>query len=208
MLKENIIVPSSSPWAAPIVLVDKPDGSIRFCVDYRKLNSLTVPDLYPLPRMDDIIECLATSQYISIIDLSSGYWQICLEEKSRDKSSFINQVGIYHVKRLPFGLKNTEATFQRMMNKLLHDLPFASAYLDDPGIFCPDFAAHMSHIETVLCGLQNAGLTVKASTCQWIRGKVLYLGHLIEQEEIHPNPAKVDTIQTVSYTHLTLPTKA
>ena len=106
-------------------------------------------------------------------------------------TTFISHVGTFHFRRLPFSLKNAGASFQRMIDKLLHGLSFASAYLDDVAIFSCDFESHMSHIDTVLSRIRQAGLRVKASKCQWMQGKVMYLGHLIGQREIQPLHAKV-----------------
>ena len=118
MLKENIIVPSSSLWSAPIVLVDKPDGSIRFCVDYRKLNLVTKPDAYPMPRLDNLIETIGVCRYISCLDLTKGFWQV-----------WIDPFGLFEFRVLSFGLRNSPATFQRLMDKTLQGLSaFTVAY--------------------------------------------------------------------------------
>ena len=121
LLDHEVISPSHSPWAAPIV-VRKPDSSIRLCVDYRQLNSVTQRDAFPMPRVDDAIDCMAGARWFSTLDLASGYWQVELEEASKAKSAFVTPFGLYEWNRMPFGLCNAPSTFQRLMNTILGDL--------------------------------------------------------------------------------------
>ena len=122
MLRKNVIEPSKSPWAFPIVLVPKKDGSTRFCVDYRKLNAITIKDSYALPRIDDAIATLHGNKYFTSIDLNSGYWQIPMDQKDKGKTAFITDSGLWKFNVLSFGLTNAPATFQRYMNALLAGL--------------------------------------------------------------------------------------
>ena len=119
MLARNVIQPSTSPWASPIVIVRKKDGSARFCVDYRKLNAITRKDAYPLPRIDDTLDTLSGSRWFSTLDLLSGYWQVEVAEGDRDKTAFATQSGFFEFKVMPFGLCNAPATFQRLMDLVL-----------------------------------------------------------------------------------------
>ena len=137
MLKKGVIEPSGSPWSSPIVMVRKKDGSIRFCVDYRKLNSVTRKNAYPLPRIDDCLDTLNGSAWYCTLDLESGYWQIAMDPESIEKTAFITASGLYHFKVMPFGLCNAPATFQEMMNKMLRGLIGTKClvYLDDIIIF-------------------------------------------------------------------------
>jgi len=122
MLANKIIRPSRSPWSSPVVLVIKKDGTIRFCIDYRKLNNITIKDVYPLPRIDDSLSTLANNSYFSTLDLCSGYWQIPVAEADKVKTAFITHSGLFEWNVMPFGLTNAPATFQRYMDIVLAGL--------------------------------------------------------------------------------------
>ena len=122
MQEQGVVQPSSSPWASPVVLVPKKDGTLRFCIDYRRLNAITWKDVYPLPRVDDILIAFGESKYFSSLDLASGYWQIELDEDAKRKSAFTTYNGLFEFIRMPFGLCNAPATFQRLMQRVLSGL--------------------------------------------------------------------------------------
>ncbi|CAM4626007.1 unnamed protein product [Lepidochelys kempii] len=196
MLQMGVIRPSESAWASPVVLVPKPDGEIRFCVDYRKLNAVTRPDNYPMPRTDELLEKLGRAQFISTLDLTKGYWQVPLDESAKERSAFITHLGLYEFNVLPFGLRNAPATFQRLVDGLLAGLgEYAVTYLDDVAIFSDSWADHLEHLQKVLERIREAGLTVKAKKCQIGLNRVTYLGHQVGQGTISPLQAKVDAIQ-------------
>ncbi|CAM4684191.1 unnamed protein product, partial [Lepidochelys kempii] len=196
MLQMGVIRPSGSAWASPVVLVPKPDGEIRFCVDYRKLNALTHPDNYPMPRTDELLEKLGWAQFISTLDLTKGYWQVPLDESAKERSAFTTHVGLYEFNVLPFGLWNAPTTFQRLVDGLLVGLgEYAVSYLDDVAIFLDSWEEHLEHIQKVFERIREAGLTVKAKKCQIDLNRVTYLGHQVGQGTISPLQAKVDAIQ-------------
>lgn len=137
MLEQGIITPSKSPWAAPLVLVRKKDQSIRVCTDFRFLNSITIKDSYPLPRIDDSLDALGGSIWFSTLDLASGYWQVEMDPKDQEKTAFATTGGLYEYKVMPFGLVNAPATFERLMEQVLLGLHWETClvYLDDIIVF-------------------------------------------------------------------------
>jgi hypothetical protein len=137
MLDADIIQKSNSPWASPIVVVSKKNGKKRFCVDYRKLNTLTKKDAYPLPRIDEMMDNLGDAKWFSSMDLTSGYWQIGMDPSSMEKTAFISREGLYEFKVMPFGLCNAPATFQRAMDSILdeYNWNFAMVYIDDINVY-------------------------------------------------------------------------
>ena len=197
MLKSNVIKPSQSPWASPIVLVAKKDGSTRFCVDYRKLNTVTKKDVYPLPRIDDTLDLLATNKFFSTLDLASGYWQIAMEETSKEKTAFTTHVGLYEFEVMPFGLCNAPATFQRLMENILHSLIGKSClvYLDDVLVLGRTLEEHAENLEAVLSRIRAAGLKLKPSKCNLARKEVEYLGYCVSAKGVATDPKKVTAIK-------------
>ncbi|UYV76308.1 hypothetical protein LAZ67_13003313 [Cordylochernes scorpioides] len=196
MLKGGIVQLSESPWSSPVVLVKKKNGSWRFCVDYRHLNKITKKDVYPLPRIDDTLDCLRGASYYSSMDLRSGYWQIEVDEADREKTAFITPDGLYEFKVMPFGLCNAPATFERMMDTLLRGLKWSMClcYLDDIIVFSPTFDEHVRRLELVLRCLSKAGLVLNPDKCLFGTKRLSIFGHLVDGEGVHPDPGKVDAM--------------
>ena len=160
MLKKGIISPSKSPWGPPIVLVAKKDGSTRFCIDYRKVNSVTHKDAYPLPRVDDTLDTLVGSIWFSTIDLKSGYWQVEVAPEHQEKTAFCTQDGLFEFNVMPFGLCNAPATFQRLMDCVLASLQWSNClvYIDDIIIMGRSLDEHLHNLQQVFDQLKLAGL--------------------------------------------------
>ena len=198
MLAADVIRPSVSPWAAPVVLVEKKSGEQRFCVDYRKLNGVTKKDSYPLPRIDDTLDMMHGKRFFTTLDLASGYWQIELEESAKEKTAFIVENNLYEFNRMSFGPCNAPATFQRLMNHILRTVLGKSAlvYLDDVIIFSDSLTEHFQHIREVFKLIGNAGLKLKLKKCQFLKDSVNYLGHIISAAGISPDPQKIERIAT------------
>ena len=200
MLQQGVIRRSQSPWASPIVLVAKKDSSTRFCVDYRRLNSETKLDVFPLPRIDDTLDLLSNSRYFTTLDLASGYWQVRMAPDSTEKTAFVTHSGLYEFVVMPFGLCNTPATFQRLMEIVLDGLArdICVVYLDDILIVGATFEEHQRHLRKVLDRLQEAGLRLKPSKCHIARRQVEYLGYVVSEQGITTDPRKIEAVKAIS----------
>jgi hypothetical protein len=172
MLAANIIRVSTSPWSSSIVLVPKPDNTKRICINYRRLNAVTVPDVFPLPRIQDILDSLSGSSFFTSFDLKAGYWQTQLDETSIPKTAFTTTDGHYEFVRTPFGLRNAPSQFCRLMQILLGPYKFVSVYLDDITIHSKTFNEHIDHIKTVLTVLRKAKLKLNKKKCVWLASSI------------------------------------
>ena len=196
MLSKGVIKPSTSPWASPIVLVKKKDGSTRFCVDYRKVNNVTRKDAYPLPRVDDILDTLAGSQWFSTLDLISGYWQVEVKEEDREKTAFCTPDGLFEFEVMPFGLCNAPATFQRLMELVLAGLQWTTClvYLDDVIVTGKTFEEHLDHLGGVLQRIRDANLKLQPTKCALCSEEVKFLGHIVSRKGVATDPAKTEKV--------------
>ena len=198
MLDSDVIESSSSPWSSPVVLVRKKDGSVRFCVDYRKLNSVTTKDVYPLPRIDDVLDQLSGATFFTSLDLYRGYWQLPVAAQDREKTAFVTRDGLFQFKRMPFGLCNAPASFQRLMDRVLGRLKwqYCLVYLDDVLVYSRTFDDHLVRLEAVLSAIANAGLTLNPKKCRICRREALYLGHRVTESGISPDPQKIEAVRS------------
>jgi hypothetical protein len=197
LLQSGGIQPSSSEYGAPVLFVPKPDGTLRMCIDYRALNKVTKKNKYPMPRIDDLMDNLAGAKYFSSLDLTSGYNQFKLVDSDIPKTAFNTHIGKYEWKVLPMGLTNAPAVFQTKMNTLFgkHVNRWVCIYLDDVLIFSKTEEEHFQHIRWVLDILQKNGLKAKNSKCEFFKTELKFLGHIVSENGMKPDPAKVAVIE-------------
>jgi hypothetical protein len=177
------------------VLAPKKDGNYRFCVDFRRVNSVTKKDAQPMPRIDDILDQLGGARCFSTLDLASGYWQVPLREEDREKTAFSVGVNHYEFTVMPFGLTNSPATFQRMMRTILKGVKECLVFLDDIIIFADTWEEHHLILEEVLGRIRAAGLKLKRENCQFGKSSVKFLGHVVSAQGTEPDPEKVKAVQ-------------
>jgi hypothetical protein len=198
MLSKGIIEPSNSAWSSPIVLVTKKDGSTRFCVDYRKLNEVTVKDAYPIPRVDDCLDALSGAKWFNCMDLCSGFWQIEMDKNDKLKTAFsTSSGGLHHFKVMPFGLVNAPSTFQRLMENVLRGLQWVESllYMDDiitPGRSVDECLLRLEH---VFDRIQKANLKLKSTKCLFFQKSVTFLGHNVSEDGIRTDSNKIEAVQ-------------
>lgn len=195
MLENRIAEPSSSAWSSPCLLVKKPDSTFRPCTDFRKINSVSKPDAYPLPRMEDCVDQVGAAKFVSKFDLLKGYWQVPLSNRAKEICSFITSSGLYSYTVMPFGLRNAPATFQRLMNTVVSGLHGCAVYLDDVVIYSDTWEEHIDRIKALLDRLVWANLTINLAKCEFARATVTYLGKVVGQGQVRPVEAKVAAIQ-------------
>lgn len=197
LLKHDVIRPSTSAYSSPIVLVKKKTGDLRLCIDYRALNKKTVKENYPIPLIDDQLDQLSGSQYYTTLDLANGYYQVPIRECDKFKTAFVTPEGHYEFNRMPFGLANAPATFQRIMNQILGAVRYGEAlvYLDDVIIPSISIDQGLARLETVLDIFSKTGLTLKLSKCFFFGKTVEYLGFEVSADGIRPGPRKVEAVE-------------
>lgn len=196
LLAHRLAEPSFSSWSSPCILVTKSDQSYRFCTDYRKLNSLTKPDCFPLPRIDDCVDRVGSAQFVSKFDLLKGYWQVPLTSRAKELSAFITPDSFLQYTVMPFGVRNAPATFQRLVNRVLSGMQGCEAYLDDVVLYSSTWSEHLAQIRELFERLAKANLTVNLAKCEFGKATVTYLGKVVGRGCVRPITAKVEAISS------------
>ena len=186
LLSKGFIRPSISPWGAPVLFVKKKDGSLRLCIDYRKLNKVTIRNQYPLPRIDELFDQLQGSRVYSKIDLKSGYHQLRVQESDGPKTAFRTRYGHYQFLVMPFGLTNAPTVFMDLMNRVFQSYldRFVIVFIDDILVYSSSLEEHSAHLRIVLQTLRERQLYAKLSKCRFLIDKVAFLGHVIATEGV------------------------
>ncbi|KAI3719580.1 hypothetical protein L6452_20482 [Arctium lappa] len=196
LLEKRFVRPSSSPWGAPVLFVNKKDGTMRMCIDYRELNKVTVKNKYPLPRIDDLFDQLQVAGYFSKIDLRSGYDQVKVKEDDVPKIAFRTHYGHYEFLVMPFGLTNAPTVFMDLMNRVCR--PFLDnsviVFIDDILVYSKDEAEHVQHLRDVLEVLRKEKLYAKFSKCEFWLKEVQFLGHVVSKDGVKVDPANIDAM--------------
>ena len=197
MLDAGVIRPSNSPWCNAVVLVRKKDGSLRFCIDFRKLNSLTVKDSHPLPRICEMLESLAGAAHYSTFDMNSGFWQVPMSPESKQYTAFtLGSMGLYECESMPFGLCNALPTFQRLMLNCLGELnlTYCLIYLDDVIVFSHTEEEHLERMRVIFDRLREHGLKLKPSKCEVFKTEINYLAHHVSKKGVQPSKKNLESI--------------
>lgn len=196
LVAQGVLKESCSPWGSPAVIVIKPDQSVRFCCDYRKLDTVTLKDAYPLPRVEESLDAFGKAKLFSSLDLTAGYFQVAVHEDYQEKTAVTTPFGLYHWTRMPFGLCNAPASFQRLMEVVLGDLAFDALliYMDDVLVFSSDFDSHCEKLDVVFTRLKEHGLKLKPGKCFLLKSEVKFLGHIVSAEGVQVDMEKVKAL--------------
>ena len=197
MLTSGVICSSNSPWASPVVMVKKKDGTLPFCVDFRQLNAATIKDAHPLPRIDDLLDTLYGASWFSTLDLKSGYWQVPIQERDKEKTAFCMSSGqLFEFDQVPFGLCNAPDSFSRLMDRVLAGLHWETGlfYLDDIIVFAATWEEHHDRLRQVFERLRHTKLKLGAEKCTFAAKEVSYLGHCVAEECLLPDPSLLSAI--------------
>lgn len=192
--QNNFASPSQSAWSSPCLLVPKADSSVRFCTDYRKVNAVTKPDSFPLPRMEDCIDRVGPAKFVTKLDLLKGYWQVPLTPRASEISAFVTPDDFMQYSVMAFGMRNAPSTFQRLMRIVLDGVQKCEAYLDDVVIYSSSWEEHLSSLREVLSRFCGASLTLNLAKCEFAKATVVYLGKRVGQGQVCPVDAKIASV--------------
>ena len=197
MLKTGVIEPSMSRWASPVCLVRNKDNTFRFCIDYRRVNAVAKKDAYPILDMQDALDNLRSAKYFATFDLLSGYWQLGLTERAKERSAFCTRRGLFHFTHMPFGLTGAPSTFCHLMSIVLREYlwEICLCYLDDIIIFGQTPQELLDRMRTILDKIYVVGLKVKPPKCVVFKTEIQYLGHLVSEAGINPMPEKIQALK-------------
>ena len=192
LMEYDMIEPSKSPWACGVVMAKKKGGQLRFCCDFRYMNAVTVKDAYPIPRIDESLSKLGDAKFFTTLDLGSAFWQGALRKQDLEKMGFACELELFQWKRMPFGLCNATATFQRLMAQALTSVTkkygnLIMCYVDDVVIATPTLEDHIERLDEVFTCMKQAGLKCKPSKCEILRDSIKYLGRLVDQHGVRPD---------------------
>ena len=195
-MDKGFVRPSVSPWGAPVLFVKKKDGSMRMCIDYRRLNQVTIKNKYPLPRIDELFDQLQGASYFSKIDLRSGYHQLRVRESDVMKTAFRTRYGHYEFLVMPFGLTNAPTLFMALMNKIFAQYldQFVVVFIDDILVYSKTKEEHEDHLRVVLQLLRENQLFAKLNKCEFWLEQVAFLGHIISSEGLSVDPSKIEAV--------------
>ena len=201
LMEYDMIEPSKSPWACGVVMAKKKGEKLRFCCDFRYLNAVTIKDAYPIPRIDESLSKLGDAKFFTTLDLGSAFWQVPLRKQDREKTGFACELGLFQWKRMPFGLCNASAKFQRLMAQALTSVTkkygnFIMCYVDDVVIATPTLEDHIERLEEVFSCMKQAGLKCKPFKCEILRDSIKYLGRLVDKHGVRPDPEAVEAVLT------------
>lgn len=191
----GVIEASKSPWSAPVVIAYR-NGKARFCVDYRKLNAVTIPDEFPIPRQSEILSALSGAQVLSCLDALAGFTQLEFSAEEVEKTAFRTHMGLFQFRRMPFGLRNGPSIFQRVMNGILAPYLwlFALVYIDDIVVYSKSYEEHIDHLDAVLGAIEKSGITLAPTKCHLFYSSILLLGHKVSRLGLSTHDAKVQAI--------------
>ena len=200
LIELGLIEPSYSPWASGIVMAKKKGNQLRMCCDFRNLNAQTVKDAFPFPRVDECIARLGNAKFFTCLDLAAAFWQIPIKKGDEQKTAFACELGLFHWKRMPFGLCNAPATFQRAMTKILQNVVqrygnLVMCYIDDVVIATATAEDHVQRLREVLTCLRDAGLKLKPTKCEIMKDCVKYLGRVVDETGVYPDPDQTAVIE-------------